>query len=125
VPGTGTNVIIPAGTTYDPTINTSSAESNDITINGELNGSSGTLYVYGSWTNNGTFNAGTSTIIMAGTSGANEIKGSSVTTFNRLEITKTGGSVTVTDNDIHVTDLDVDAAGNVGIQPGTKVIHTP
>lgn len=90
-----------------------------------FNANSGTFVLQGNWDNDGTFNRGSGTVRFAGTSGTNTIGGSSVTTFNKLEIIKTGGSLSVIDNDIRVIDLDVDYSGNVGIQPASKVIHTP
>ncbi|MBX3460540.1 MAG: hypothetical protein KF696_11350 [Planctomycetes bacterium] len=97
VPGPADNVIIPntASLPNEPTLAaTSNCYSLFIQAGGVLNGSTATLNVYGHWSNNGTFNAGTSIVIMNGTSTA-WILGSSATTFSRLAVLKPAQSTEV------------------------------
>lgn len=97
VPTATDNVIIPntASLPNQPTLAaTSNCYSLFIQAGGVLNGSTATLNVYGHWSNNGTFNAGTSVVIMNGTSTA-WILGSSATTFNRLVVLKPSQSTEV------------------------------
>ncbi len=71
VPTTSTNVIIPAGLTNYPSIGTTGAVCNNITINAgaslTITGSN-TLNVSGNWTRNGSFIANSSTIAFNGSS---------------------------------------------------------
>ena len=92
-PGTPT-VTIRTGNTV--TLNVSPANSiGALVITGSFNGSTSTLSISGSWTNNGTFTASTSTMNMTGSNAAN-IGGTATTTFNILTISKNSGATTVT-----------------------------
>lgn len=64
-----------------------------ITITGTLN-SSATLRVAGNFTNNGTFVAGTGTLLLNGSS-VQSIAGSTATTFNNLTVTNTANPLSV------------------------------
>ncbi len=85
--GTSTNVVTFNGTSSiagaNPTI------FSGVTISGTLNGPA-TLTLAGHFTNNGTFNAGTGTVVFAGNNIQN-ISGSVVTNFNHITITNTAG----------------------------------
>ena len=78
---------------------------NNITIEsgGILNGGSGTLNIYGNWSNNSTFNRGTSRILFRG-SATQTIGGSAITSFYELYFNKTGGKVNL-NRDINVYDV--------------------
>ena len=103
IPGSYDQVVIPDASTtdYDPTLPTNT-DINEIVIQpgGILNGGNGILtlnqngIVSGStWENNGTFNAGTSTIVFGsgtGTATIGSINGTS-TTFNNLTINNSHG----------------------------------
>jgi len=84
VPTSSTNVTIPSGCTYYPTVS-SGAVAKSVTINSgaTLNGGSNTLTVSGNFTNNGTFNAGTGTIVFDAVATV-----SGTVTFNNLTISK-------------------------------------
>ena len=91
--GTPTVTIRTANTV---TLNVSPANSiGTLVIIGSFNGSTFTLPISGSWTNNGTFTASTSTINMTGSNAAN-IGGTATTTFNILTINKNSSGTTVT-----------------------------
>jgi len=64
VPTSSTDVTIPSGTTYSPTVS-SGAVAKTVTINSgaTLNGGTNTLTVSGNFTNNGTFTAATGTVV--------------------------------------------------------------
>ncbi len=57
-----------------------------------------TLYLSGNWTNNGTFNAGTSTVVFNGASGSQTITNSSGETFYNLTVDKTSGNLITQNN---------------------------
>ncbi len=64
---------------------------NDVTISGgTLNANNLNLSVGGSWTNNGSFTAGTGTVTLNGT-GVQNITGSAVTTFKNLTVNNSAG----------------------------------
>ncbi|MCC7508136.1 MAG: hypothetical protein IT464_02025 [Planctomycetes bacterium] len=97
VPTATNDVIIPdtSALPNQPTLSaTATCRSLTIQASGVLNGSTGTLTVNAHWTNNGTFNAGTSLVIIAGGS-TSVIGGSATSTFQRLAITKTGRTIEV------------------------------
>jgi len=116
VPGTGTDVAIPSGVANYPTLDVA-ANVKDITIESgaTLNASSYTLNVYGDWTNNGTFNAGTGTVTFKHATDDQDVDNGS-STFNNFTIDKAAGSVILQTND-----MDVD--GNVTITDGTLDAH--
>jgi hypothetical protein len=93
LPTASTDVIIPAGTTFAPTVGVSGSVCNNITINSgaTLTGSSNTLSVSSNWANNGTFNANAGTINFNGT--AQSISGSA-NLFNNLTLSN-GGAKTL------------------------------
>jgi len=92
-PASTSNVIIPSGTPFSPSINASGAICQNIAID---NGASltmdtstqYTMNVTGNWTNNGTFNAGAGKVKFSGTNTLQTIGGSSTTNFNVLSISK-------------------------------------
>lgn len=94
LPTSSTDVIIPSGTTYSPTIS-ASAVAKTVTINSgaTLNGGSGTLTIAsgGKITNNGTYTKNAETIIF---SGAGTVDGSNAITFYNLTINS--GTLTLT-----------------------------
>ena len=65
--------------------------------NNSITSGDGLYYISGNFTNNGTFSAGYSNVEMNGTTAKN-INGSSITTFNNLNINKGTGSITVNSN---------------------------
>ena len=86
IPAFDDDVVIPLG--YTVTVD-AAAVANNITIEsgGTLNGGASTLQVYGNWTNNGTFTAGTGTVEFAGSTDA-MISGSSSIDFNAFILNK-------------------------------------
>jgi len=93
--GRWTRLVIQSGHTV--TLNTNVA-CNDllITSGGVVNGSSSTFSVFGDWTNNGTFNRNTSTVVLKGDESPGQlVQGSSLTTFNHLSIDNGFGTVTL------------------------------
>lgn len=68
----------------------------DVIINGVLDADAfdQTINVTRNWINNGSFTAGTGTIVFNG-SGAQSVEGSAATTFNNLTINKSAGGVTL------------------------------
>ena len=72
---------------------------NDMTINsgGTLEAFASTINVSGSWSNSGTFNAGTSTVSFIGTTTGKTIKSGS-SSFSTLVINGSGGEWTLVDN---------------------------
>ena len=99
LPGKTSNVLIPAGLTNYPVI-TAADTCNNITISTGASltiSGSGTLAVYGNWTNNGgTFTPGTGTVRLSG--GASTLSGA--TSFSNLTLAGTGtvtmaGGITV------------------------------
>nr|WP_319998671.1 HYR domain-containing protein [uncultured Draconibacterium sp.] len=121
IPAFDDDVVIPSGITV--TVD-AAAVANDITIEsgGTLNGGASTLQVYGNWTNNGTFTAGTGTVEFAGSTDA-MISGSSATAFNNFILDK--GSDVATDlvvqSDITISDLTF-INGVLDIESGTTDI---
>nr|WP_319998669.1 HYR domain-containing protein [uncultured Draconibacterium sp.] len=86
IPAFDDDVVIPSGITV--TVD-AAAVANNITIEsgGTLNGGASTLQVYGNWTNNGTFTAGTGTVEFTGSTDA-MISGSSSIDFNAFILNK-------------------------------------
>jgi gliding motility-associated-like protein len=89
VPGAGDVAVIVSGANI--TIN-SNITIGTVQINsgGILNGSSFSITLLGNWTENGTFNMGTSTIIFNGT-GSQTINGSSAISFRNIIVNNTNG----------------------------------
>ena len=103
VPTSSTNVIIPSGTTYAPTIGSTGGICNSITINNSATltiGGAYSLTVSGNWTNNGAFAPGTGTVTFNGTT---VIAGSTSTSFYNTTLSgsasvSTGVATTVNNN---------------------------
>lgn len=89
--GAATNTVTFNGTSS--VAGTTATTFSGITISGTLNAPS-TLTLAGNFTNNGTFNRGTGTVVFAGSSIQN-IQGSSVTEFNNISVTNTSGPPSV------------------------------
>jgi len=90
IPIASTNVTIPAGLTNYPSIGTSGAVCNNISIASGASLSitgSNALAVSGNWTNNGTFTANTSTVTFNGSTPAFS---GIATTFNNLTLSTAG-----------------------------------
>ena len=121
IPAFDDDVIIPLG--YTVTVD-AAAVANNITIEsgGTLNGGASTLQVYGNWTNNGTFTAGTGTVEFAGSTDA-MISGSSATAFNNFILDKGADVLTnlVVQSDITISDLTF-TNGVLDIESGTTDI---
>jgi hypothetical protein len=92
------------------TLSAATTISGNLTIRlGTLAAGALALTVGGNWFNNGTaFNAGTGNVILNG-AGLQTISGSTVTTFNNLNLNKTTGSVTLAQS------INVNAALNIGV----------
>jgi M6 family metalloprotease domain len=93
VPASTTDVVIPSGTPFSPSINANGAACRKLTINNgatlSMNASTlYTLYVAGDWTNNGTFIPGKGKVKFNGSNTLQSIGGSSTTTFNILSLSK-------------------------------------
>jgi len=90
IPIASTNVTIPGGLTNYPSIGTTGAVCNNISISSgaslTITGSNG-LAVSGNWTNNGTFTANTSTVTFNGTT---PTFSGNATTFNNLTLSTSG-----------------------------------
>jgi autotransporter-associated beta strand protein len=120
IPGAGTNVTILSGTPFQPVISSSTpaAVCNSITINNgatlTISGSN-TLSVNGGWTNNGTFAAGTGTVVFNGA--AQTVSGSSVNTFNNVTVSGTGSKTITTANFRVGGILSMEATGTLSAVP--------
>jgi hypothetical protein len=97
IPTAGTNVIIPSGTPFSPSIGASGGVCNNITINSgatlTISGSNA-LTVSGDWSNSGTFTANTSTVTFDGATPT--ITGA--TTFKNVTIAGSGAKTITTAN---------------------------
>lgn len=100
VPTSSVNVTIPdaATTPFDPTFSVN-AVCNNITIeaSGIVNGGTGTLTIYGNWSNSGTLNAQSSNVIFAGTADQ-IIGGASQSNFNDITHNKPTGRLILNRN---------------------------
>ena len=109
-PSTSTNVIIPAITpaciVFQPSLDLKIGYARNFTIEsgGVINMGNGRLNVNGDFRNYGTFNEGTSTVIMKGSSDRDTIYGVGAShTFYNLTIDKVGGIEAVLGSHIDVT----------------------
>ncbi|MGQ9819929.1 MAG: hypothetical protein ACUVQ1_08445 [Candidatus Kapaibacteriales bacterium] len=85
----GVNVTLRPGAVV--TINTNLVISNGSAL---TQNNSGSIYIKGNWTNNGTFNSGTGTVTFNGAT-LQSIAGSQSTTFYNLTISKSGGNLSL------------------------------
>ena len=114
IPASTTDVIIPSGTLYQPTIGLAGGLCHNINSSAILTITS-SLTVYGNWTNNGTLTIGSGTVTFNGSS-AQTIGGSSSTTFCNLNINKSSGTTTLS--------LNQTVTGNLTITSGTLDLGT-
>lgn len=119
VPTSSTNVVIPSGATNMPNISSANATANSVTINSGASLTMGsytlTLTDGGSFTNNGTFNAGTGTVTFAG---VGTIAGAASLTFNNLTITGGTNKGVVANKDFTVNgnlNLGTNPNDNIGV----------
>jgi hypothetical protein len=94
IPTSVTDVTIPSGTSFSPSIGSAGGICHDITINSGATltmGGAYTLDVYGDWANNGTFTRSTSTVDFTG-SGAQNIN--SATAFYNVSTSSTAAVTT-------------------------------
>ncbi|HEV8589686.1 MAG TPA: hypothetical protein VGQ72_12475 [Pyrinomonadaceae bacterium] len=111
---------------------TSIAGTTALDINGNLTITAGTfaagtaanINVFGDWTNNATFTAGTGTVIFDGDNNTQTISGSSVSPFNNLTSmhTNTGGvtlGANITVNGVLTLTSDIDAGSSTLTMPAT------
>lgn len=77
----------------------------DIAATGLIDGGSGTLNVSGAWSNAGTFNAGTGTVIFQDGCGATTVALSGNTTFYNLTLSSTSGLPFILPAGSHITVL--------------------
>jgi hypothetical protein len=109
---------------FESSGNASYTARNSITVNGNVDigtgstfsGSSYTITVGGNWTDNGTYNAGTSTVILSGN--AKQInRTSNAATFHHLKVT--GGTITTAASITMSGDLTTSGAGVLTQSAGT------
>ncbi|HEY9005056.1 MAG TPA: hypothetical protein VIM75_02930 [Ohtaekwangia sp.] len=118
VPTSSTDVVIPSSATYMPVISAAGAVCRNLTVNSGASltiNTTNTLNVYGSWSNSGTFNRNSSTVIFNGTG---TIGGSTVTSFNSVTIAATG-NVTAPGTNVNVSG---DWTNNGSFTPSTGTI---
>ena len=99
VAGCDAEIYIKSGNTYQPDSSSSgNVTTHDIEIDGTLTGDGNTITLYGSWDNDGTWNANSSTVVMAATSSTETIdSGTSGTrAFNNLTVGSGSGNATTT-----------------------------
>lgn len=124
VPSSTTDVVIPAGTTNAPTIAASTtAVCRNITINSSAtltltNSATSLLNISGDFTNNGALSAGSASILSFVGSSAQDIAGSSTTTFSNLTINETAASITVTSS---ASAFNV--SGNLTVSQGNLILQ--
>ena len=94
----------------------------DLTItSGTLTGPSGNLEVAGDWTNNGTFTAGSSTVLFTGSSNQN-IGGNTATTFYSLTLKNPSG-ITLQNNETVANALNM-TVGNINCSSSILTLGT-
>lgn len=93
-----------------------------VIISGVLN-SPATLNVAGNFTNNGTFNAGTGTLVLNGGTGQS-IGGTTITNFNNITVNKASGIATVSSNQNIINALTISGAGNLNANGRLTLVST-
>ena len=118
IPAFDDDVVIPSS--FIVTVD-AAAVANNITIEsgGTLNGGASTLQVYGNWTNNGTFTAGTGTVEFTGSTDAS-IGGSSSTDFNAFVLDK-GSDVS---SELEINSIAAVSLGNYTFTSGLLKLTT-
>jgi hypothetical protein len=118
---------IKIGNTYRPdSANSGNITTHDMVIKGSLNADANTIYVSGSWTNNGSFTASAGAVVMTATSGTETIDSTDATSYDFYNLTlgQTSGtavwnllSALVVSNDLAVTygTLNQNGANAIGI----------
>jgi hypothetical protein len=94
---TDVEIIVLAGTTYQPDSSSSgTVNTHDIEINGILIANGNTLNINGSWDNNGTFTANSSTVVFTATTTPETIDstGAASAAFNALTLGQGSGTAT-------------------------------
>ncbi len=98
----------------------------DFTIGANTTFDAGTLShsIGGSWLNNGTFNAVSSTIAFNSSASGKTIGGSATTTFNNLILNKTDNTKTITvSSDMNVTNQSIFTSGKLILNSGTITLN--
>ena len=135
IPGASNDITIPASCPNYPSISTAAACRNlTIENGGTLNFTNGTLSIGGNWTNDGTFNCGSGTIIFNGNADQT-IGGTQTNSFNNISINNAnnlilaaninvGGTLTLTDGSLNITDKQVDlgTSGSISGESNTNMI---
>ncbi len=123
LPTSSTDVTIPSGTLFQPTISATGAVCKNITISSSATltmSGSGALIVSGNWSNSGTLTAGTGTVTFNNSpAAAQTITGATV--FNNLTINNTAG-VTLISESITVNGILNLQSANASASQGT--LHT-
>ncbi|MCK9352242.1 MAG: DUF2341 domain-containing protein, partial [Candidatus Pacebacteria bacterium] len=122
---TDAKLYVKIGNTYRPdSENSGNVTTHDMVIKGSLNADANTIYVYGSWTNSGSFTSGTGSVIMRAASGTETINSTDATSYDFYNLTlgqSSGtavwslGSALVVTNDLSVTYGTLDQNGGNAI----------
>ena len=132
-------LIVRSNFAYRPdSSNSGTLYAHDVEINGTITPDNNTLYVSGSWDNNGTFTAGGSTVIFTATS-TNELvdaTGASASSFNTVTFGQTSGtalftlggifdveaSVSVAYGTLYASSASLYIGGNLSLSNGTTFL---
>jgi hypothetical protein len=135
IPGSANDITIPASCPNYPTIN-SSASCRNLTIEngGTLTFTAGSLSLAGNWTNNGTFNSGTGTVVFNGNTDQT-IAGTEANSFNNININNgnnlilsaninISGTLTLTNGSLNIVDKNIDlgTSGSLSDESNTNMI---